>query len=341
MEKREYQEICILIGVTAAVYFGIKYLLPLVAPFLFSWLIAWMLLPAVTFLKKRLHITEGIGGTFLIGVIIIALGLFALGIGRLGLSQMERLIQNYPIYQQLFETQAAQLCGYCDEFFRMKDGASMEFIMSGLENAGMAMRTTMFSEISRQTIFGVGKIFSALWILFLVFLGAFLIVRDSEDLKIIWQESFWYQKGRGVLSKLSETGIAYGKAQLLIMELTTLICSIGIFLTGNPYSLLIGFVIAVLDAFPAIGSGLILVPWCIVKVLNGQFFHGAVLLTVYIICQVVRQMVESKIIGDRIGIKPIFTIIAMYAGLQLFGIFGFILGPVALVIIKASLQSLW
>ncbi len=341
MEKREYQEIGMLIGITAAVYLGIKYLLPLVSPFLFSWLIAWTLLPAVTFFKKKLHISKGVGGTILIGAVVAALGLFVLGIGRLAVFQLGKLIQNFPIYRQLVETQAEKICCYYDNLFRLREGAAMELVQNGMENASKMVQTKMLPEISRQTVFGVGKLFSALWILFLVFLGAFLIVKDSEDLKIIWEESLWYQKGRSVLRKLSETGLAYGKAQLVIMGLITLICSIGIFLIGNPYSLLIGGGIAVLDAFPAIGSGVVLIPWGIIKVLNGQLFQGAVLVTIFVICQVVRQMIESKILGDRIGIKPIFTIIAMYAGLQLFGIFGFILGPVALIIIKASLQSLW
>lgn len=341
MEKREYREICILIGTTAAVYLGFKYLLPLVAPFLFSWLIAWILLPAVTFLKKRLHISKGIGGTLLIAMLIGILGLLVIGLGRLGLYQLGKLARDFPVYEQLFKTQAAGFCGYCDELFSLEKGECHRLMELGMEQAGGVVRARLLPELSRQTVFGVGKLFSTLWILFLVFLGVFLIVRDSDDLKVIWEESVWYQKGRGVLAKLSKTGLAYGKAQLIIMGFTILVCGIGIFLTGNPYSLLIGVVIAVLDALPAIGSGLILIPWSIIKVFKGRLFHGAVLLSCYVICQVLRQLIESKIIGDRIGIKPIFTIIAMYAGLKLFGILGFILGPAALIIIKTSLQSLW
>lgn len=341
MEKREYKELCMIIGTTAAVYFGFKYLLPLVAPFLFSWLIAWMLLPAVIFLKKRLHIAKGIGGTILIGTLIAFLGFLVFQGGKLFLTQLGRLVKNFPIYRQLIETQTEKICGYCDGMFHLDAGETFAIVERGMENASMMVHTKVLPELSKQTVFGVGKLFSVFWILFLVFLGAFLIMRDSEDLKIIWEESIWQQKGREVFAKLSQTGLAYGKAQLIIMGVTMLICSAGIFIIGNPYSLLLGGVIAVLDAFPAVGSGIFLIPWSIFKVLNGEFFHGAVLMTAYVICQIVRQLVESRIIGDKLGIKPIFTIAAMYAGIQLFGITGFILGPAALVVIKASLQSLW
>lgn len=340
MEKQEYREIYILIGVTVAVYLGFKYLLPLVAPFLFSWFLAWLLLPAVNFLKK-LHITKGIGGSILIGILLAIVGVLLLGLGRLTLVQISKLIKNYPIYQQLFEVQTKEICQYCDELFRLEKGRTLVFVENGIEQAQSILRTKVFSGVSQQTVFGIGKIFSGVWVLFLIILGAFLIVKDSDDLKIIWEESLWYQKGKSIFTKLSETGLAYGKAQLLIIAVTFLICSIGIYLTGNPYSLLWGSVIAIFDALPMIGSGLILVPWSIIKVLKGQFFSGAILFSAFVICQIIRQLAESKIIGDRIGIKPIFTVIAMYAGLELFGIFGFILGPAALVIVKMSLQSLW
>lgn len=341
MEKREYKELFMIIGTTAAVYLSFKYLLPLVAPFLVSLLLARLLLPAVLFLKKRLHIAKGIGGTFLIGALVTGLGLVVLEAGRLLLTQLGQLLKNFPIYRQLLEMQTRKLCCHCDRLFHMEAGESFGLVESGIQNMGVVFQTKVLPELSRQTVFGVGKIFSAVWIIFLIFLGAFLIVKDSEDLKIIWEESVLHQKGHKVFEKLSQTGLAYGKAQLIIMGITMVLCSVGIFMTGNPYSLLIGSVIAVLDALPAIGSGIILIPWTIFKVLKGQLFHGALLITVYALCQIVRQLVESKIIGDRLEVKPIFTIIAMYAGIRLFGIMGFILGPAALVIIKVSLQSLW
>ena len=67
--------------------------------------------------------------------------------------------------------------------------------------------------------------------------------------------------------------------------------------------------------------------------LNGDIFGAAVLLTTYLVCQIIREVIEPKLIGNRIGIKPLYTLMAMYIGLKLFGIAGFILGPVGLVII--------
>ena len=53
----------------------------------------------------------------------------------------------------------------------------------------------------------------------------------------------------------------------------------------------------------------------------------------------VRQVLEPKIVSGRIGIHPIFTLIAMYTGFKVIGVMGMILGPIALIIIKSILTE--
>jgi predicted PurR-regulated permease PerM len=102
----------------------------------------------------------------------------------------------------------------------------------------------------------------------------------------------------------------------------------------------LGIFIAILDALPIIGSGMILIPWSIIMLINGNIFAAAILITVYLLCQIIREIVEPKLIGNRIGIRPLYTLMSMYVGLKLFGIAGFILGPVGLIIIIAIIKSL-
>src|SRR5690606_32935330 len=110
--------------------------------------------------------------------------------------------------------------------------------------------------------------------------------------------------------------------------------------TRKEYSLVLGIFKAILDALPIIGSGMILIPWSIIMLINGNIFAAAILITVYLLCQIIREIVEPKLIGNRIGIRPLYTLMSMYVGLKLFGIAGFILGPVGLIIIIAIIKSL-
>jgi predicted PurR-regulated permease PerM len=49
---------------------------------------------------------------------------------------------------------------------------------------------------------------------------------------------------------------------------------------------------------------------------------------------VVRQFLEPKIVSGKIGIHPIFTLIAMYTGFKAIGVLGMLIGPIVLIILK-------
>lgn len=44
--------------------------------------------------------------------------------------------------------------------------------------------------------------------------------------------------------------------------------------------------------------------------------------------------------GNKVGLSPLETLISMYVGLQLFGLLGFLLGPVGLLLIEDIVQSI-
>ena len=160
-----------------------------------------------------------------------------------------------------------------------------------------------------------------------------MIVKEVPELKTKYKNTEVYNDFNKVFSKLAEAGMAYFRSQLLIMAMVAIICVIGLVLIKNQYALLLGLGIALLDALPVIGSGMILIPWSIMMLFDGNIYAAAILITTYLICQIIREVLEPKLIGNRIGVKPLYTLISMYMGLKLFGVAGFILGPVALIII--------
>lgn len=127
----------------------------------------------------------------------------------------------------------------------------------------------------------------------------------------------------------------YFKAQLILMVMTFIIFSIGLVLIDAPFPLLLGFIIAVVDILPVLGSGIIMIPWSIISLIMGNSDFAIALAIVYVISTLVRQILEPKIIGDKIGLRPLYTFIATIAGALLIGPIGIILGPIIAVIIKS------
>ena len=139
---------------------------------------------------------------------------------------------------------------------------------------------------------------------------------------------------RGKASEEGGFALKLALAGVVIMAVTALICTLGLALLGNPYSVLLGLGIGLLDALPVFGTGAVLLPWGAFLLLKRQWWKGAVLLSVYGLCYFLRQFLEAKLMGNRMGLSALETLVSMYVGLELFGVSGFFLGPVGLLIIE-------
>ena len=77
-----------------------------------------------------------------------------------------------------------------------------------------------------------------------------------------------------------------------------------------------------------------MIPWAGFLAFTGDIKLAIAIFILWCIMSIVRQLVEPKIISGQIGIHPIFTLIAMYTGYKLIGIWGLLLGPIILIILK-------
>ena len=130
----------------------------------------------------------------------------------------------------------------------------------------------------------------------------------------------------------------YLRAQLLISTVIFFVLMCGFFILRIKYALLVALLTAVIDAVPVLGTGTVLIPWSVLMIFSDNSSLGWGLLTLYGVCILVRQLCEPKIIGTKLGIHPLLTIFSIYAGIRIFGFFGFILGPVTALLIKNLIQ---
>jgi len=77
-----------------------------------------------------------------------------------------------------------------------------------------------------------------------------------------------------------------------------------------------------------------MIPWAVISALNGDIKLGIAIIVIYAIILIVRQLVEPRIVSSKIGIHPIFTLIAMYTGFKVIGVLGLFIGPIVLIILK-------
>lgn len=123
------------------------------------------------------------------------------------------------------------------------------------------------------------------------------------------------------------------KGYLLLMLLTFGELTVGFLIIGIKYAPLWALLIALIDLLPVLGTGVVLIPWAIAEFFIGNTRIGISLFVIYITITIVRNFSEPKIIGNKIGINPLFTLLAMFIGLKLFGFAGLFILPVTLIVI--------
>ena len=104
------------------------------------------------------------------------------------------------------------------------------------------------------------------------------------------------------------------------------------------YSLLLAIIIAFIDILPVLGVGTVLIPWGLITLMMKDFRTGTGLLILYGIITILRQFIEPKIIGKSLGLHPLVSLISMYMGFRLFGVFGMITGPLTAMVISSVIR---
>ncbi len=114
------------------------------------------------------------------------------------------------------------------------------------------------------------------------------------------------------------------KSYIIIMGITFVELTIGLTILRTKPAILIAALIAVMDILPILGVGTALIPWAFVEMIFGNIFKGLGVLVLYVAITIVRNIIEPRIVGTKLGLNPLVSLISMIAGLKLFGLVGMI-----------------
>ena len=136
----------------------------------------------------------------------------------------------------------------------------------------------------------------------------------------------------GTLTALMKT---YGLLMLITFaELTAGLGIISLMGYGTGNIVTAALVISLIDILPVLGTGTVLVPWAVFELLSGRIISGAMLLTLFAIVEIVRSLIEPKLLAGKLEIRPFFTLTGVYVGGKLFGAPGIFLMPLAMMVFR-------
>ncbi len=138
----------------------------------------------------------------------------------------------------------------------------------------------------------------------------------------------------GVGHNLKASFGGFLRAQLILMLMTFFELLICFFLLRVKSAVGLAAVTALIDALPVFGTGIVLVPWAVYCLLLGDIRRGIALLMCWGLVNLVRSCTQAKLLGDQIGLDPIASLLAIYVGWQVWGVWGMLLFPILLVTLR-------
>lgn len=315
---------CKLLGVTLVVYLFMRYLLPATLPFLLAVYLAGALYPWKVRLQKKGEKRRVFQEKRRTSFVMSAVLFLAVGGGiwffvkMLG-SQMVRLWENRTTLLSWNGVSPDSVLGR---------------IMTRLQEMLSAdhMAEEMLSKLS-GSLNSVTDTVGGMVSVVVVFVATYLILKDYETLRDKVRQSAFGEVLLALGKDLAGAGGSYLRAQGIIMLVITSICVIALWITGNDYALLAGIAIGFCDALPFLGTALIFVPWAMFEFLQGAYWTGIFYLAVTVVTALVRQFMEPKLIGESVGANPLAVLLSIYLGMQVYGVWGVILGPASAFLI--------
>lgn len=312
-------------------YVGPK-LLGFLWPFVAGWLISILANPLRNFLEKKIKVPKKFGSALIIILALaIIVGLLYFLTGQL-IHQVKSLINDLPFILDQIQIQLDKMNMWMEPRLQ-KFGLDVSFLTRG-EQIYDTMMSTLTEWVkgiggnSIQYAGGVAKgVTNGLVGSVVMILSAYFFLVEREEISVFCKKYAPQSVQEKVLLVKEHIFLALGgyvKAQIKIMGIIFVILFIGLALEGERYAFLLAVIISIWDVLPFLGTGMILIPWAIFKFVDQQFQAGVIFLILYLICLLARQLLQPKILGDSIGLRPLPTLFLIYVGLKLGGFMGFI-----------------
>jgi predicted PurR-regulated permease PerM len=129
------------------------------------------------------------------------------------------------------------------------------------------------------------------------------------------------------------------RVEFELVFVTTIETVLGLYILGVSSPLTIGFICGILDIMPVIGTSLIFIPMIIYEFAKNEIFAAVGLILLYILLGVSRKIMEIKFVGENLHIHPILTIFSLYLGVVIYGIWGIIIGPFIIILLKEIIDK--
>lgn len=336
LKKNKPVRFCI---ITLLVYLFFRFIFPLTAPFFAAFILITLFYPILQRIQKKIPMRKkflAVGVLFIFLLFLVVL-LWLLGYSSSG--QLEQITDFVETAYKRIQIFLHQCCYSLDGKFGWNGYEIENFVIEKMSVIMENVQVQIIPQVITSSYNCFKAIFEVVAFFFIALIAAVLLEKDyaafmewlktSEDTSIIWKAL------EGILTYI----ITFVKAQGVILAIICVLSCAVLWATGIYGGIFWGILAGCLDILPFVGTGIVLVPMSVWQLLNGNYIQMAACLALYIACIFIREFLEPKLIGDRMGIAPVLMLLGIYAGIRLFGVAGIIEGPLALIVIYELMKT--
>lgn len=329
-----------LTGIFLVCYLGPK-VLRFFMPFVIGWVIALIANPLVRFLEKKLNIVRKHSSVMIVVVVLAAIiGALYLIISKLVIEAVG-FAKDLPVLYDTVTIEFQQIVERYSHVFEMLPDGIKNAFDELTDNMGAYMNL-LIQKVASPTVEVAGNVAKRIPSAFvnsvITILSSYLFIAERDKIMEVVKR-YTPEFGKrylGYMRKDIKHLIGgYFLAQFRIMFVVAIVLAGGFLVLQVKYGFLLAILIAMLDFLPVFGTGTALLPWAVIRVLSGDYFFAIGLGLLYILTQVIRQLIQPKIVGDTMGLPPLLTLFLLYLGFKVQGIAGMILAvPLGLLVIN-------
>lgn len=319
--------------------------LPLLLPFLLGYLAALGAEPGVRLLGRRSRLPRRFRSGICVSLLLGLAGLVLYLALRVLWAELVRLMRQLPDLLDRLEPTLAELRSWLTGLAaRAPRGLAVPMIrwIDRIFVDGDLLLRSVYPFLSRLITRLITGLPGLLLGLITAIISAYMISASLPEVKTWLRTRLpkgWVTFLRTVRDRLHAALGGWLRAQLKLLLIMFLLLTLGLWLLGTEFPLLFGGIIACLDALPVLGTGTVLIPWALLAFLQNSQALGFGLLTLYGATALTRTALEPRLVGRQLGLHPLVTLMAFYAGYRLFGLPGMLLLPILAILTKQVLGN--
>ncbi|MCD8117049.1 MAG: sporulation integral membrane protein YtvI [Oscillospiraceae bacterium] len=328
--------------IAAIAYIACRWLLGTVWPFLCAFLFAWLLRAPIRYLTVRRHVRYGLSVALCLTVFFAVLGCILAALAASAVSGLQELMQYLPgLYTGIIEPVLTRLRTWLEETAAYIGPSASSLLTDRLPDISSSIGSAL-SSIPVRAVTGASdwaaKLPGRLLSMVICVIATVFITADFSRITAFLLRQL-PQRARRLTLQARDSAVrvlrSYCRSYGIILCVTFAELAVGLLLLRQRHAVLIALIVAVLDIFPVLGTGLVLVPWGVLTLAAGSAPKGIGLLALWLIILVIRQIIEPRILGHQVGLHPVVTLAAMFLGGRLFGPVGLLALPIACAVLKS------